>query len=255
MQTPKQRPLLPTSHLPEYLQSAMTSAKSLFHRTFRVTPTRSRLCTEFSRNSLKTRIRGGGGYPTGRTLGAPPLSPAFGVRVGIGCPIRASFARVGLLSSLTTNVGAPSFPYFLERVGVRTLRIALGVPICALMLLASLPSFSQQAITDPTKLQSKNVENMQNFTIEKLYMTRNIGGTTWSPDGKQIAFVSNISGRNNIWLVPVIRRMADPAHHQRSAPDLDPPGRPTATGSPTPPTTTATSSGTSSSSRPRPATW
>ena len=43
---------------------------------------------------------------------------------------------------------------------------------------------------------------MQNFTIEKLYTTRNIGGTTWSPDGKQIAFVSNISGRNNIWLVP-----------------------------------------------------
>jgi dipeptidyl aminopeptidase/acylaminoacyl peptidase len=43
---------------------------------------------------------------------------------------------------------------------------------------------------------------MQNFSIEKLYMTRAIGGTTWSPDAKQIAFVSNISGRNNIWLVP-----------------------------------------------------
>ena len=67
--------------------------------------------------------------------------------------------------------------------------------------------FAQQAlpapvaITDPTKLQSKTVENMQNFSIEKLYTTRNIGGTTWAPDGKQIAFVSNISGRNNIWLV------------------------------------------------------
>ena len=33
-------------------------------------------------------------------------------------------------------------------------------------------------------------------------MTRLIGGTTWSPDGKQIAFISNISGRNNLWLVP-----------------------------------------------------
>ena len=62
--------------------------------------------------------------------------------------------------------------------------------------------FSQQAITDPAQLKSKNVENLQNFTVDKLYTTRDIGGTTWSPDGKQIAFVSNISGRNNIWLVP-----------------------------------------------------
>ncbi|MBO0912516.1 MAG: S9 family peptidase, partial [Acidobacteria bacterium] len=28
------------------------------------------------------------------------------------------------------------------------------------------------------------------------------GATAWSPDGKTIVFVSNISGRNNLWLVP-----------------------------------------------------
>ena len=33
-------------------------------------------------------------------------------------------------------------------------------------------------------------------------MTRQIGGSTWSPDGKQVAFISNISGRNNLWIVP-----------------------------------------------------
>ena len=33
-------------------------------------------------------------------------------------------------------------------------------------------------------------------------MTRQIGDSTWSPDGKQVAFISNISGRNNLWLVP-----------------------------------------------------
>ncbi|HLI64246.1 MAG TPA: hypothetical protein VKV05_12670, partial [Terriglobales bacterium] len=64
------------------------------------------------------------------------------------------------------------------------------------------PGAVPQAITDPTKLESKNVENMQNFSIEKLYMTRQIGDSTWSPDGKQVAFISNISGRNNLWLVP-----------------------------------------------------
>ena len=69
------------------------------------------------------------------------------------------------------------------------------------VILTRVFGFSQQAITDPTNLQSRNVENMQNFTIEKLYMTRTIGGSTWSPDGKQIAFVSNLSGRNNLWLL------------------------------------------------------
>ncbi len=62
------------------------------------------------------------------------------------------------------------------------------------------------AITDPKQISSKpnaQVEQgEQSLSIEKLYMTRAIGGSTWSPDGKTIAFVSNISGRNNIWLVP-----------------------------------------------------
>ena len=33
-------------------------------------------------------------------------------------------------------------------------------------------------------------------------MTRQVGDTAWSPDGKTIVFVSNMSGRNNLWLVP-----------------------------------------------------
>ncbi|HUI83548.1 MAG TPA: S9 family peptidase [Candidatus Binatia bacterium] len=59
-----------------------------------------------------------------------------------------------------------------------------------------------QAITDAGKLGSRTVPDMQSFSIEKLYMTRLMGGSTWSPDGKQVAFISNISGRNNLWLVP-----------------------------------------------------
>jgi dipeptidyl aminopeptidase/acylaminoacyl peptidase len=60
-----------------------------------------------------------------------------------------------------------------------------------------------QATTDPKQVTSKpNAQVEKSLTIEKLFMTRNVGSTTWSPDGKQIAFISNISGRNNLWVVP-----------------------------------------------------
>jgi dipeptidyl aminopeptidase/acylaminoacyl peptidase len=61
-----------------------------------------------------------------------------------------------------------------------------------------------QAVTDPKQISSKPNAQVEprSLTIEKLYMTRQIGSSTWSPDGKSIAFVSNMSGRNNIWIVP-----------------------------------------------------
>ena len=61
-----------------------------------------------------------------------------------------------------------------------------------------------QAVTDPTKISSKPNAQVEprSLTIEKLYMTRQVGRPTWSPDGKSVAFISNMSGRNNLWLVP-----------------------------------------------------
>jgi dipeptidyl aminopeptidase/acylaminoacyl peptidase len=56
-------------------------------------------------------------------------------------------------------------------------------------------------ITDPAQIKSKDKFDVQQLSVDKLFTTRNIGPSTWSPDGKQIAFISNISGRNNIWLV------------------------------------------------------
>ena len=61
------------------------------------------------------------------------------------------------------------------------------------------------AITDPKQVTSKpnaDVEQgEQSLSLERLYMTRSITGSAWSPDGKTVAFVSNITGRNNLWLV------------------------------------------------------
>ena len=61
-----------------------------------------------------------------------------------------------------------------------------------------------KAITDPRQIASKpNAQvDPRSLTIEKLYMTRQIGRSTWSSDGKSVAFISNMSGRNNLWIVP-----------------------------------------------------
>ena len=56
-------------------------------------------------------------------------------------------------------------------------------------------------ITDPNQITSKDKFDVQPFSVDKLYMTRAIGDSAWSPDAKQVAFITNISARNNLWLV------------------------------------------------------
>jgi len=81
-------------------------------------------------------------------------------------------------------------------------RLAFAIVICMSTFAAAQSLPVPQAVTDPAQLQSATVENLQKLTIPALYSTRQIGGGIWSPDGTQVAFVSNISGRNNLWTVP-----------------------------------------------------
>jgi dipeptidyl aminopeptidase/acylaminoacyl peptidase len=81
-----------------------------------------------------------------------------------------------------------------------------SMQVLAFLFLATVCSIAQSkdntaAITDPTQITSKQKFDTQPFTVEKLYMTRTVGDSSWSPDDKEVAFVSNITGRNNIWVV------------------------------------------------------
>jgi dipeptidyl aminopeptidase/acylaminoacyl peptidase len=81
------------------------------------------------------------------------------------------------------------------------LLFAIVIAMSTIVVTQTLPA--PQAVTDPKQINSKSKAQVdKNLSIEKLYMTRAIGATAWSPDGKTIAFISNISGRNNLWLVP-----------------------------------------------------
>lgn len=88
---------------------------------------------------------------------------------------------------------------------MRTILAFVIVTLMSTMISAQTLSMPR-AITDPKQITSKpNAEveqNEQGLSLERLYMTRTVGGAAWSPDGKEVVFVSNISGRNNLWLVP-----------------------------------------------------
>src|SRR2546422_581435 len=95
-----------------------------------------------------------------------------------------------------------SFPTSSKGSRMRTLvSFVIVIAMSTLALAQTLPA--PRAVTEPKQIASKpNAQVEKNLSIERLYMTRAIGGTAWSPDGKTIAFISNISGRNNLWLVP-----------------------------------------------------
>ena len=103
--------------------------------------------------------------------------------------------------SKPTSGLAARYP-LLSKLATRNVKLTTAFLLLSTAAFAQSAITSPAAITDPIKLKSQTVVDMQNFAIERLYTTRNIGGSTWSPDGKQVAFVTNISGRNNIWTVP-----------------------------------------------------
>jgi len=56
-------------------------------------------------------------------------------------------------------------------------------------------------ITDPKTITSTSNPNARPIPIDDLYFTRSVSSASWSPDGKEIAFTTDISGRSNLWKV------------------------------------------------------
>jgi len=87
---------------------------------------------------------------------------------------------------------------------MRTLTFVALVFFSSIIRISAQTLTAPKAITDPKQITSKPNAQVEprSLTIEKLFMTRQVGNSTWSPDGRNIAFISNMSGRNNIWVVP-----------------------------------------------------
>jgi len=80
------------------------------------------------------------------------------------------------------------------------IRVGFAAFAAALFSLAT-SSPSTREITDPKTITSAEMPGAGPVPIGDLFNTRSTGGGAWSPDGKEIVFVSNFTGRLNLWKV------------------------------------------------------
>lgn len=71
------------------------------------------------------------------------------------------------------------------------------------MFAASSPN--ERQITDPKSVTSPNNPAARPVPVDDLYYTRAVHSPSWSPDGREIAFTTNLTGRVNLWKVSASR--------------------------------------------------
>jgi dipeptidyl aminopeptidase/acylaminoacyl peptidase len=80
--------------------------------------------------------------------------------------------------------------------------LGLFVFCCSLCApLAASTGPDDRALTDPNSVVSASSPAARPVPVDDLYYTRSVFGAAWSPDGQQIVFTTDISGRSNLWKV------------------------------------------------------
>ena len=76
--------------------------------------------------------------------------------------------------------------------------LALG---CLPWLLGQSSGPDDRRITDPQSVQSATNSRARSIPIDDLYFTRSVSNPSWSPDGREILFSTDMTGRMNLWKV------------------------------------------------------
>ena len=83
----------------------------------------------------------------------------------------------------------------------RLLRLLVIISCSLCGPLAGFTGPDDRSLTDPKSVVSTSNSSARPVPVDDLYYTRSVFGAAWSPDGQQIAFTTDISGRSNLWKV------------------------------------------------------
>lgn len=79
-----------------------------------------------------------------------------------------------------------------------------ALPLAMMLAVSSLMGSSgpdDRQVTDPKSIESQTNPQARPIPVDELYFTRSVNDPAWSPDGREIVFTTNLTGRNNLWKV------------------------------------------------------
>jgi dipeptidyl aminopeptidase/acylaminoacyl peptidase len=92
-----------------------------------------------------------------------------------------------------------------QMIGWKTETAVKFIPLLFILVYA-MTAFASDSpdtreITDPKSIVSRLDKGVVSLSVDDLFCTRSIDAGAWSPDGNEIVFITNLTGRNNLWKV------------------------------------------------------
>jgi hypothetical protein len=156
------------------------------------------------------RVRGSSAFCEPDTVKVP--GTAYTLRL---CPFVDPTALAQTCGAVTITAFTPTWEGFCLYRSFNEDTLVRSTPKGALMkswyacliLMAAFPLIASSGPNDREVTEPKSVESVSNpearpIPIDDLFFTRSVGGASWSPDGKEIVFTTNLAGRDNLWEVP-----------------------------------------------------